>query len=297
MSLRNVLKHKIENRWNIGFIEEGVSSVLSSQECRIKWVKNSCHDRWFADPFILSANAEQIELLVEEFSYERRIGRIAKLVISRPDYKLVSYKIILELDTHLSFPFIFRHQGHIYVLPENSQSGKSILYEYSYESESLTQISVVANEPLTDATILKYDGTFYVLSTQIPDPNGKVLTVRHFDIEKMVCGEKVCEIMFKQNVARNAGEVLYFNNRLVRPMQDCSDCYGGGVILKEFNPFEQNQQGMNVLSTLYPDSYCYNQGLHTFNTLDNFIVVDGRGFFSPFWGRIINRLFEISRKL
>ena len=296
MSIKNVLKHQIENRWNIGFIEDGISSVLSGQECRIKWVKNSCQYRWFADPFILFANAEHVEVLVEEFSYERRIGRIAKLVISRPDYKLLSYMIILEQDTHLSFPFIFRYQGHIYVLPENSQSGKSTLYEYFPESESLKRINVIADEPLTDATILEYDGAYYVLSTQLPNPNGNILTVRHLDTEKMRCGDKVCEIMFENNAARNAGEVLFYNNRLVRPMQDCSKCYGGGVILRAFNPLSRSQQDMNVLASLYPDSYRYNQGLHTFNTLDDLIVVDGRGFFSPFWGRIINRVFKISRK-
>ena len=67
-------------------------------------------------------NEEEIIVLGEEYSDELLRGRIAKLVVDRKTYKLKSWKIILDLPTHLSFPRVVRKNGEIFIHPENSQS-------------------------------------------------------------------------------------------------------------------------------------------------------------------------------
>ena len=108
----------------------------------------------------------------------------------------------------------------------------------------------------------------------------------------MTSGELVREIIFDKETARNAGACLKVDNGFVRPMQDCSSCYGGGVIFQYFDPLSIAQTESKVVTSLYPNTYRYNQGLHTFNQLDNIAVIDSRGYRSPFWGRIIHRIME-----
>ena len=169
MKLRE-LRH---NLWNIGFIEEGLSDTLTNKKPKIHWVKKCINDRWFADPFILDVTDSEIIILAEEFCYNVHRGRIARLVIDRKTYEEKSFEIILELPTHLSFPFIIRKNGKIYLMPENSASGCSTVYEYNDANRKVTPLHHIAEEPFADATIFELDGQSYLCTTMLPDSNSK----------------------------------------------------------------------------------------------------------------------------
>ena len=97
------LRHNV---WNLGFIEEGLENTLINRHPKIHWVHKRFNDRWFADPFILDVTEEDIIILAEEYSYDIRKGRIARVVIDRTSYIEKEYEIILDIPTHVSFPFI-----------------------------------------------------------------------------------------------------------------------------------------------------------------------------------------------
>lgn len=91
-----IRKYCLSSAWNIGFVEDKVQCVIRNDLQNIHWMKHQYSDRWFADPFILNVDEENIILLVEEFCYSFNKGRIAKLVVSRKDYILKEMKIVLE---------------------------------------------------------------------------------------------------------------------------------------------------------------------------------------------------------
>ena len=91
----------LSDMWNIGFVTEDIADVVKSDKLHIHWLKHNYTDRWFADPFLLEVTEKQIIVLVEEYCYKIRKGRIARLVISRPDYVLQEMKIVLEMPYHL----------------------------------------------------------------------------------------------------------------------------------------------------------------------------------------------------
>lgn len=74
--------------WNLGFMTDDIADVIKSDKLNIHWMKHSYTDRWFADPYLLEVTDKQIVVLVEEFCYKLRKGRIARPVVSRPDYVL-----------------------------------------------------------------------------------------------------------------------------------------------------------------------------------------------------------------
>ena len=149
------------NLWNIGFIEDGIENIIQDKKTNIHWVKKYINDRWFADPFILDVTESDIVILAEEYSYNLRRGRIARVVIDRKTYEEKKFEIILDLSTHLSFPFIFRYENNIYIMPENSASGSSFIYKYDDETRELQKVQIVSDRPLTDAIIFNYKDKYY----------------------------------------------------------------------------------------------------------------------------------------
>lgn len=288
MKLRE-LRH---NTWNIGFIEEGLEDTLYNKNPTIHWVKKRFNDRWFADPFILDVTDKEIIILAEEFAYNVRRGRIARLVIDRKSYEEVSYEIILDLPTHLSFPFIIRSNEKIYILPENSASGSSTIYEYDDNTRRLTPLYQVANIPFADATIFSVNGDSFLCSTKFPDTNSNSLNIYSFYMESFKVGDEVATVEFPIICGRNAGEVFSIGNQLYRPAQDCTLRYGHGVLLQRIT-LEDDTWQFEEVNSIYPSTFRYNLGIHTFNNYKELIVIDARGYRNPIMGRILTFLFKL----
>ena len=280
------------NLWNLGFIEEELEQTLSTKKPQIHWVKKRFTDRWFADPFILDVTDSEIIVLVEEYCYAVRRGRLARVLINRKTYEELSYEVILDLPTHLSFPFIFRKDGMVFVMPENSASGCSTIYTYNDATRKLTSVSRVAEEPFTDAIFFSYAGKDYLWTTMVPEPNGKVLSIYEFDKKTMQVRRKIATKEFPLNIARNAGEPFVINGELYRPAQDCTACYGHGVVLQRAE-IRDGEWIFTDVNSFYPDTFRYNQGVHTFNHYKGLIVIDARGYRNPIIGRMLTAIFKI----
>lgn len=262
--------------WNLGFVTDDVADVIKSNHLNIQWMKHDYKDRWFADPYLLEVTDTKIVVLVEEFCYKIRKGRIAKLVVSRPDYVLQDMKIILEQPTHLSFPVIYEKDGQVYVMPENSKGGGINIYRYNAESERLDLVHEVGHLPLTDATIVKFhSGEEYVFSTKLPNPNGNELEIYPFDGESMKMDVKsLAAVSFPSNIARNAGDAFYIGEQMFRPAQDCNKCYGNGLNIQQINRIGDKFQ-FTTVAEFHSDNPNYGLGYHTLNMKNGLIVVDG----------------------
>lgn len=293
MKLRE-LRH---NLWNIGFIEEGLEDTLTNKSPKIHWVKKRFKDRWFADPFILDVTDNDIIILAEEYSYDIRKGRIARVVIDRNTYEEKEYEIILELQTHLSFPFILRNDGEVYLLPENSASGNSTIYKYDDAKREVTPLHLIANEPFTDATIVDINGCSYLLTTISPNSNSNTVKIFSFDKNNLKVNKELASYDFPIKCGRNAGEVFEVNHQLYRPAQDCTLRYGHGVVLQRIN-FDGggNTWTFENVNSFYPTTYRYNQGVHTFNNYKGLIVIDARGYRKQIIGRLLSFVFKLIGK-
>ena len=214
-----------------------------------------------------------IKVLVEEFCYTIRRGRIAQLTIDRRNYKLLEYKIILDLSTHLSFPFIQRKGGTIYISPENSESGSWNMYEYDPHAENLNRIRTIVEKPLTDAIMTDLFGEELIFATELPDQNGSALNVYSSK------GKLLKTISFPSCIARNAGDWFKINNRIYRPAQDCNGAYGRAVILQEI--IHNDKGSFKDVGRIESTNPSYSTGCHTFNYYKGLTVVDLHGYRRP----------------
>lgn len=292
-ALNKLKRNILDVSWNIGFIEL-TENILSQKKWEIHWLTHSYKNRWFADPFILSVTNDEIIVLVEEFYDPIHRGRISKLTINRNDYTLKKIDTLLELDSHLSFPAIFRNGDDIYIYPENSETGSITIYKLENES-TLIPYKVLHNEPLTDAILTTEFGDSFILSTKLPKQNGNKLYIYKSDKWN---GTYKCnqEITFTTNTARNAGNLFHLNNKIIRPAQDCNEGYGKGLVFYEIN-FKEGQFEMKELTRMYPKHSKYDQGMHTFNTFANLAVIDARKYRKPFICKLLLGTNKLIKKI
>lgn len=269
MSLGAYIKR---HRWDLAFVD---------RDWNFRFIDTKYSDRWFADPFILSVAGQEVVVLAEEFTFRTGKGRIARLLIDADDCILKEMEIILELDTHLSFPAIFRKDGDVFIYPENSASGGSRLYRYDDQTRKMEAVALLSETPLTDAIIFQgVPGRNLILSTALPDPNGKELLVLASKDVFSPC-QIIQKVHFDDYVARNAGDVFVRDGVFVRPAQICDGGYGYGLGV-EFQKMEVGKDGALTFAPLErhfpPAGY---DGMHTYNSWGDVHIVDCRRFLHP----------------
>lgn len=271
---RRIYSFIYEQCWTLGFIEQPFVDLVDGKSYEIHYIKGIPKDCWFADPFILDYNDSVILVLVEEFSYGLRRGRIARLTIDRHTYRLLNYKIILDLPTHLSFPLIRRDNENVYIYPENSESGSWSMYEYNPSTDVLSYVKAVSTEPLTDAIITELFGDELIFATHLPTQNGSTLSVYFAD------GVFWQDVSFSTNIARNAGDWFRIGDKIYRPAQDCNNGYGVAVILQEVTR-SNDSFVFNDVCRIVSTNPQFTTGCHTLNHYKGLAVVDVHGWRRP----------------
>jgi hypothetical protein len=266
--------------WDLAYGDYDEDLLLRKGEMgKLHIIKNPYKTKWFADPFILNVHSQKVCLLVEEFDSNVKRGRIAKITIDRLTDTIVDCKIVLDTQTHLSFPVIYTINDKIYVHPENSASGNSYIYEYDKTTESLVHPALLVNEPLVDPVIVQDNGRYIMCATRVPDTCGRFLEM-YESADFFGPYERIRSIDYKRKEARMAGNFIKTSWGLIRPAQDCNHNYGEAVL------FYKN---LSKISEIRPHM-CKYEGVHTFNKVDNFYVVDLKKYAFPLIHRVLKRI-------
>ena len=272
-----IIQYIKEIKYNIGFIDGDIDSIIKGEPIKVNWLKHSYKDRWFADPFILDVTESEILVLAEEWYDPINRGRISKLVIDKHTFQLKDIIVLLELDTHLSFPAIRRKDDIVYVYPENSVNNQLKEYKYNKDKEQLEFSSIIAEEPLTDAIQTELFGDKLLFSTKLPDANGKHLGIYKWNEDSKKYTLKK-EYHYSDNLSRSAGNFFQYAGKTYRPTQVCIKSYGDAVSIQEVTHNHHDGWHFKEIRRLYSPNPDLNLGFHTFNTYDNIIVVDAVGY-------------------
>jgi hypothetical protein len=291
MSLKSIYNKIVLHRWDIGISVNSIDAILRGEGLKIKYVKYPFNGRWFADPFILDYDDERIVLLVEDYADSDKKGKISRLIINRKTMKIEDVKIILELDSHLSFPAIIRSNGVIFIYPENSQGRGLVLYEYNQETETCHEVKYISDQPFADAVITQFDGEDYLFSINAANPKMNTLEVWYSNQEQY---ELVQELGFQEAIARNAGDFFNYKGELYRPAQECNYMYGHSISLQRVEK-EKDGFRMQEVRRILPPSFC-SIGIHTFNVYKDLIVVDLKVFRHPWVAIPLFRLRNLFKK-
>ena len=286
----NTLITKINSqRWTIGFIREPLDKIIQNAPITIDYVKHKYKDRWFADPFILDVDDKSITLLVEEFYYPIKMGRIAKLTIDKNTLQIVRNVPVLQVGSHLSFPAIIRNNDGVFLYPENGKGEGLNIYKSDDINERCELIDNISHEPLADAIITDVFGNTLLFTTRVPKHNGNTLLVYDVKDGQLLYNQ---EITFSSNLARNAGDWFLYNGEVYRPAQDCNISYGKSVILQKVE-LRDSLYVFSDIRTITSQNEDYNLGCHTFNQYKGIAVVDSLGFRYKYAQKIFMAIYRI----
>lgn len=262
------------HRWNIGFIEASINDVINNSDFKVKWVKHKYRDRFFADPFILDYNNNQIRVLVEEYPFFTRKGIISLLTINRRTYDLIDKHVLIDKKYHQSYPFILRYGEKIYIIPEASESGA--LWIYEFDGEKIIDRRLLLQEPLLDSTIIQYKSKWWLFCTKRGNASNRDLFV--YVSDNPTGGyEAISKEPLKSNLSssRPGGYMIEYDNEIFRVTQDCSKTYGGGITLTKVTNLSGDTFKEDIIKPIEVNLSDFNEGFHTINEYKGLIVVDG----------------------
>lgn len=295
MNIKNsIISYIKDTKYNIGFIDGDLDSILNGEPIKINWLRHSYKDRWFADPFILDINDNDIIVLVEEWYDPIQRGRISKLTIDKHTYKLKNLKVMIEADYHLSFPAIDRKLDGIYIHPESSSIDKLETYKYDTATDSFRKVGVLSELPLTDSVCNEFFGRDLMFSTKLPDANGKELGIYYYNSENRQYSIKEY-YHFKENISRMAGNFFIYKGKIYRPAQVCIKSYGDAVSIQKVS-FKDGKWDFKEIRRIYSPHPDLDLGFHTFNIFGDTIVVDAIGYRRANLCHILRALKHLFRK-
>lgn len=227
MSITKKIGSLSVDAWGLGFVRGEMQSVMESKRFEVDWVKMP-KDRWFADPFVLDVTDNEILLLVEDYGYDIRKGVISLLHINRTSMEITARKVLLELPTHLSFPAIWRKDGHVYVYPESAASGRLDMYEYDAEKEELSFEKTICDDVVWDSYITEAFSEPLLFTAA---KNDYQLDIYKWDKkkERFVSYQ---QIPSDTKNLRMGGAVFEYKGEWYYPAQNCEKTYGGSLDIK-----------------------------------------------------------------
>ena len=290
--VKKICERIARDRWEIGFVEDGLDAVMGQEPLKVNWLKHGFKDRWFADPFILEVTEDTVQVLVEEFLYQTKKGRIALLEVDRRSFELQSHHVVLELETHLSFPAIWRENGKTFIYPESWQSGALCRYELKCGQCDVGTRAVLCEEPMADAIMTDRFGKRLLFSVKENDR----LRVYDYDSQKnrfVLSFEKP----FDKATARNGGDFFEYRGEVFRAAQVCIDHYGEALEIQKVVCDGNENFCFIPVKTLRSNHESLDYGMHTLNTYKGIVVIDVHGWNNAFVINSINALRKIPKTI
>ena len=233
---------------------------------------------FYADPFVIEWNARQY-LFVEDYLFAEQRGCISVMEISTQGVTSEVTRV-LDLPYHLSYPFVFEHEGGLWMIPETLGAGRIDLYRATNEPTQWEFVkSLQEGVQAVDTTVWIENGRFYFF-TNIAERGSTVNDELRLFYADELLGEwtphpqnPICTDVRR---SRGAGKLFRRNGKLIRPAQDCSVRYGFACQFSEVEVLTPTEYRERPVGRIEPDWYPGLIGTHTVNSNDAVEVIDGQ---------------------
>ncbi len=285
-------------QWMVGIVDMAFSDAVRAQQLPVRWIGERMPSYCWADPFGVPGRPD--EIYCEEFDLRQGLGRIVRLTLDAHDVPSCAGQVDLGLPGHLSFPYLFHHDGVLYCVAESSQSRRCVLNRQD-ETGRWQQVAVLLEDvAAVDPTIFEHDGRFWLLYTDV--------LMGQFDNVCLCYADHLLgpwqphrqnPVKFDNGSARAAGSVVRDGDQLLRVAQVCKSGYGQAIAVNRIvhcTPEFYREETVGIVSPkadrVNPD------GLHTMSDWGDRTVVDGkRHLFNAgvLWYRIVARVARALR--
>ena len=258
-----------------------------------------------ADPFLVVKD-DTLYLFYEEYRY--RDKGIIKMISTCDLVTWSKPKVVLDEDFHLSYPWVFQHEGHWYMMPETSAVHEVRLYRaVNNQLDHFEYVKTILSRDAEDgfpvmdycdSSIVNKDGKFFLFTT-LNQGKGNELYLYYSDsLDGEYTPHPQSPLIVSDKYGRNGGSLLQHDAVLYRFAQDCDGEYGNNVHLFKVNTLTRNQYKESV----FQEDVLTRQGLlagHQYNFVyfkGKFIVTIDQKRWTPFLTCKVKRLFQLLKK-
>ncbi len=233
---------------------------------------------FYADPFVLRWEGRTY-IFVEDYPYETRRGCISVMQLNESG-RIEPATPALQRPYHLSYPFVFEHDGSIYMIPETIAANRVELYRAA-EMPARWEFAAVLKDGIraVDTTLWVENGIFYFF-TNIAERGTTANEDLYLFYADNLTGEwrehpdnPICGDV---RLSRSAGKIFRSRGRLIRPAQDCSVRYGYACQLNEIETLSPDSYRERALWRIEPNWHPHLLGTHTINSDETIEVIDGQ---------------------
>jgi hypothetical protein len=232
--------------------------------------------RYLADPFPIEVNGRHF-LFVEDYSHAARRAVIS-VSEAGPDDAWSPPRRVLECDYHLSYPFVFEHEGAIYMLPETGEAGRvelhrAVEFPHEWRPDRVLLDGVTA----FDATLHIEDGLLWLFANIVEghEDRGELWLFSSRSLDGEWRPHPQNPVVTDPGTARPAGRLFRQGGVLVRPSQDCSRGYGEAVVLNRVDVLSLGEYRETPVGRIEPDWMPGVEGTHTYTFDSRYECLDG----------------------
>ncbi len=231
--------------------------------------------RYYADPFLF-VDGGVTHLFVEDVPKATNVGVISHTVVS-PSGDISRPSPVLSTGHHLSYPFVFRHGGAIWMLPEQSAGGGLDLYRADPFPSRWTHEARLISDRLHDATLFEYDGLLWIAAgcetLQSSSWDGLALYWAT-SLTGPWTVHRQNPVVIDARSARPAGSIYAIDGSLYRPAQDCSRSYGGRLTINRIMTLTRDTFAEVAVGNISFAGESRVLGPHTLGRAGGFEVID-----------------------
>lgn len=314
--LRNAAAELVRHeQWTIGVVPRAPEAFLEGDErLWIRWIPSTSSGFYRADPFGVQEDGV-LRILAEEFRYGEGRGRLVALDVTRDGRPVVrggdgdggdgaggadggpeapggsgaasspGEPVELPWDEadgappHVSYPYLLRHEGVTYCVPETAEARVVALYRarrFPGEWERVT--TLIEGFPALDPTVFRHEGRWWLFCTE-GVPGGGQYRLHGWWAPELTgpwTPHALNPLKVDVRSARPAGTPFRHRGGLYRPAQDGSGGYGSGVALNRVLELTPTCFREVVVAYLTPDpDGPFPDGLHTLSGVGDRTLVDG----------------------
>jgi hypothetical protein len=291
-----------EERWTVGVVDAPAERLLRGMpHDRVRWLDPPAGG-FIADPMALpddgDGGSSPPTLLAEAYWFGERRGKIVALDAVAGAERRAAPEVVVDRPWHLSYPHLFRHDGETYCLPEQWQARRvQLLRAERFPDRWVDGPVLLDGYAGVDAT-LHHDGQrFWLFCADEDDlPNARLSLFHSEELERGWRPHPWNPVRCDLRNTRPAGPLFRADGALWRPAQDCTETYGGAVVLNRVVELTPDRFREEPGVRLAPDpAGPYPDGLHTFCPAGPVTLVDGkRHFVAP--GRLVTRARAVWRR-
>lgn len=263
------------DQWSIAYRFEETRGVVADLAGFRRLVPP--RDRLWADPFALAVAGRHF-IFFEEMPFATGKAHIAAVEIAR-DGSCSKPRRVLERDYHLSYPFLFEHDGGLYMVPESSANRTVDLYRcVAFPNRWKLERTLLRGVRCADAT-LHHDGSrWWMFAASAPEGGALDDELHLFHADRLEGDWRPHErnpVKSDVRSARPAGALFRDEQGLCRPAQVGAPRYGAAVAIQRILRLTPTEFAEREARRIQPARADRVLGIHTYNHSGGLTVMDG----------------------